>query len=168
MYNGRRFSSVLCLSERWYCFILGRWSRHGCTAPRELRFLFEFLRFCCRCCHSARFVIAPLVHGTHQSTAPLPCPLPTTRSASRFTAATAATFGVANIYKYPPLRTAKSPPTTQQLEHFRAALLALTLTRASAYLIQPVRAWLTALHDSVRDDRYLVGMRLQDHSDKVP
>ncbi|CBN76770.1 conserved unknown protein [Ectocarpus siliculosus] len=53
-----------------------------------------------------------------------------------------------------------------QLGHFRAALFALTLTRASAYLIQPVRAWLTALHDSVRDDRYLVGMRLQDHSDK--
>ncbi|CAN0565885.1 unnamed protein product, partial [Ectocarpus sp. 12 AP-2014] len=50
---------------------------------------------------------------------------------------------------------------------FRAALLALTLARALAYLIQPVRAWLTALHDSVRDDRYLVGMRLQDHSDKV-
>ncbi|CAM9433339.1 unnamed protein product [Ectocarpus sp. 4 AP-2014] len=54
-----------------------------------------------------------------------------------------------------------------QLGHFRAALLALTLTRASAHLIQPVRAWLTALHDSVRDDRYLVGMRLQDHSDKA-
>lgn len=29
-------------------------------------------------------------------------------------------------------------------------------------------AWLKTLHDSVRDDRYLVGMRLQDHSDKVP
>ncbi|CAM9971650.1 unnamed protein product [Ectocarpus fasciculatus] len=54
-----------------------------------------------------------------------------------------------------------------QLGHFRAALWALTLTRASAYLIHPVRAWLTALHDSVRDDRYLVGMRLQDHSDKA-
>ncbi|CAN0073811.1 unnamed protein product, partial [Hapterophycus canaliculatus] len=49
---------------------------------------------------------------------------------------------------------------------FRAALLALVLTRASAYLIEPGQVWIKALHDSVRDERYLVGMRLQDHSDK--
>lgn len=55
----------------------------------------------------------------------------------------------------------------EQLGHFRAALLALALTSGSTYLIKPVQAWLKALHDSVRDDRYLVGMRLQDHSDKV-
>lgn len=40
------------------------------------------------------------------------------------------------------------------------------LTRASAYLIEPGQLWMKALHDSVRDERHLVGMRLQDHSDK--
>lgn len=52
-----------------------------------------------------------------------------------------------------------------QLAHFRASLLGVALVRASAYLVSPARSWLKALHDSVRDDRYLVGMRLQDHSD---
>ncbi|CAN0344804.1 unnamed protein product [Laminaria digitata] len=54
-----------------------------------------------------------------------------------------------------------------QLAHFRAGLLGVALVRASAYLVSPARSWLKALHDSVRDDRYLVGMRLQDHSDKT-
>lgn len=97
-----------------------------------------------------------------------PSPLPTTPFSFSFTAATAAAVAVAiSGNNRPPFEWRNPQQQHTQLGHFRAALLALTLTRVSAYLIQPVRAWLTALHDSVRDDRYLVGMRLQDHSDKV-
>lgn len=47
------------------------------------------------------------------------------------------------------------------------ALGGILFARASAYLVKPAGAWLKVLHDTVRDDRYLVGMRLQNHSDKV-
>lgn len=43
----------------------------------------------------------------------------------------------------------------------------MVLTRVSLYLVGPAAVWLKTLHDIVRDDRYLVGMRLQDRVDKV-
>lgn len=57
--------------------------------------------------------------------------------------------------------------TASQLELFRTALLSLLLCRTSAHLVEPVTVWTKALHDSVRDDRYLVGMRLQDYAIEV-
>lgn len=53
-----------------------------------------------------------------------------------------------------------------QLLHFRVALSVMLVVRASACLVSPAVVWLKALHDSVRDDRYLVGMRLEDHVHK--
>lgn len=44
--------------------------------------------------------------------------------------------------------------------------MAMAVVRVSACLAVPVVVWLKAVHDSVRDDHYLVGMRLEDHLGK--
>ncbi|CAN0224857.1 unnamed protein product [Discosporangium mesarthrocarpum] len=58
---------------------------------------------------------------------------------------------------------AYAPDPFTQVLAYRSALLVGALALLSSYLVEPVEEWLGVLHDSVRDDRYLIGMQLQNH-----
>ncbi|CAM9715587.1 unnamed protein product, partial [Phaeothamnion confervicola] len=53
--------------------------------------------------------------------------------------------------------------SAQLLLVFRSALLAHAIIFLGQCVSEPVVAWLRMLHDSVRDDRYLLGLQLQNH-----
>jgi len=51
---------------------------------------------------------------------------------------------------------------------FRQALATCVLLTLLSRLSDPVCAWLRTVHDSIRDEQYLVGLNLQDYHRKPP
>ncbi|KAJ8599707.1 hypothetical protein CTAYLR_004735 [Chrysophaeum taylorii] len=55
----------------------------------------------------------------------------------------------------------------QILVLYRYALAATLLSSAALHLVEPLLNWFDFVHEAVRDARYLVGLRLQNHHERV-